>query len=119
MMMRRRRGVGLLGVAAVAGTAAYAGKKSAEGAAREQAEQEQIAELQAQQAAMAQQMAAQQAPPPAYAPPAPAAPAPAAPAPTGGGDLTSQLQQLAALHTAGVLSDDEFAAAKQKLLTGG
>ena len=36
--------------------------------------------------------------------------APAAP------DLTAQLQQLAQLHTAGVLSDEEFAAAKQKLL---
>ena len=49
-----------------------------------------------------------QAPAPA---PAPAA-APAAP------DLTAQLQQLAQLHTAGVLSDAEFAAAKQKLLAG-
>ena len=38
--------------------------------------------------------------------------APAAP------DLTAQLQQLAQLHTAGVLSDEEFAAAKQKLLAG-
>ena len=42
------------------------------------------------------------------------APAPAAAAP----DLTAQLQQLAQLHTAGVLSDEEFAAAKQKLLGG-
>ena len=33
-------------------------------------------------------------------------------------DLTAQLQQLAQLHTAGVLSDEEFAAAKQKLLAG-
>ena len=31
-------------------------------------------------------------------------------------DLTSQLQQLSQLHNAGVLSDEEFAAAKQKLL---
>jgi hypothetical protein len=31
-------------------------------------------------------------------------------------DLTSQLQQLAQLHDSGVLSDQEFAAAKQKLL---
>ena len=48
---------------------------------------------------------------PPAAPPPPAA-APAAP------DLTAQLQQLAQLHTAGVLSDEEFAAAKQKLLAG-
>ena len=45
-----------------------------------------------------------------------AAPA-AAPAPAES-DLTSQLQQLAQLHTAGVLSDEEFAQAKQKLLAG-
>jgi hypothetical protein len=48
-----------------------------------------------------------------YAPPPAAAPQ-AAP----GNDLTAQLQQLAQLHTAGVLSDEEFAAAKAKLLGG-
>jgi len=31
-------------------------------------------------------------------------------------DTVEQLKQLAALHTAGVLSDEEFAAAKSKLL---
>ena len=41
-----------------------------------------------------------------------ARPRPAAP------DLTAQLQQLAQLHNAGVLSDEEFAQAKQKLLAG-
>lgn len=46
---------------------------------------------------------------------APPPPAPAA-APVPGPDLTAQLQQLAQLHDAGVLSDDEFAAAKAKLL---
>jgi hypothetical protein len=39
-----------------------------------------------------------------------AAPAAAAP------DLMAQLNQLAQLHTAGTLTDDEFAAAKTKLL---
>lgn len=55
-------------------------------------------------------------PPQQYAPPPPQydAPPPAAPAP--GSDLTAQLQQLAQLHSAGVLSDEEFAAAKAKLL---
>jgi membrane protease subunit (stomatin/prohibitin family) len=56
-----------------------------------------------------QMYAAQQeqaAPPQEYA---------AAPA---GDDLTAQLQQLSQLHNAGVLSDAEFAAAKQKLLSG-
>jgi hypothetical protein len=33
-----------------------------------------------------------------------------------GSDLTAQLQQLAQLHAAGVLNDEEFAAAKAKLL---
>ncbi len=52
----------------------------------------------------------QQAPPP----PPPAAPAaPAAPA---GDDLVGKINQLAQLRDAGVLSDDEFAAAKSKLL---
>ncbi len=32
--------------------------------------------------------------------------------------MASQLQQLSQLHNAGVLSDDEFAQAKQKLLAG-
>ena len=62
----------------------------------------------AQQVA-AQQVAAQQVPV--------AAPAPAAPAPAGGGDdLLGQLQQLAQLQAAGVLTAEEFAAAKAKLL---
>jgi len=33
-------------------------------------------------------------------------------------DLTAQFQQLAQLHAAGVLTDEEFAAAKNKLLAG-
>jgi hypothetical protein len=33
-----------------------------------------------------------------------------------GTDMASQLQQLAQLHASGVLSNAEFAAAKQKLL---
>ena len=51
-----------------------------------------------------QQMAAQQAA---------AAPAPAAPAED---DQMAKLQQLATLHSQGVLSDEEFAAAKAKVL---
>jgi hypothetical protein len=111
-MMRRRRGPGLLGVAAVAGTAAYVGNKSAQKGAQqqanEQAQNQELAQLEAQNAAMQQQLAAQQAPPPAAAPVA-------APA---GIDM-AQLKQLGELHTAGVLSDEEFAAAKAKVLAGG
>lgn len=48
-------------------------------------------------------------------------PAPPVPAPTpvpapAGGDLTSQLQTLANLHAQGVLNDEEYTAAKKKLL---
>jgi hypothetical protein len=42
----------------------------------------------------------------------------AAPAAPVGNDLNSQLMQLSQLHNAGVLSDEEFAQAKQKLLNG-
>ena len=62
--------------------------------------------------AMAQQAAAEQAAAEAAAAPPPPAAAPA-------NDLTSQLQQLATLEEQGILSDDEFAAAKAKLLSGG
>jgi hypothetical protein len=78
-----------------------------DGAAQDQqdaAYQQGMADAQAQQPA---------APPP---PPAPAAPPPAA-APAAP-DLTSELQQMAQLHDAGVLTDEEFAQAKQKLLSG-
>ena len=61
---------------------------------------------QAQMQQMAQEAAAQQL----------AAQQQAAPAAGGGDDMMAQLQQLATLHTQGVLTDDEFAAAKAKLL---
>ena len=43
-------------------------------------------------------------------------PAPASPATAPGADLTTELQRLADLKEQGLLSDEEFAAAKQKLL---
>ncbi|HEY9378369.1 MAG TPA: SHOCT domain-containing protein [Jiangellaceae bacterium] len=59
----------------------------------------------------------QQQQPPAYAPPPPTAPPPpAAEAPAD--SLTDQLQRLADLKAQGILSDEEFAAAKAKLLGG-
>jgi hypothetical protein len=45
-----------------------------------------------------------------------AAPPPAAPPPAAAPSMMDQLTQLADLHKQGVLSDDEFAAAKGKLL---
>ncbi|WP_421118440.1 SHOCT domain-containing protein [Aquihabitans daechungensis] len=60
-------------------------------------------------AAYQQDVQAQQ---PQYAPPPPP-PAAAAPA---GGDMIEQLKQLADLHSAGVLTDEEFATQKAKIL---
>ena len=48
--------------------------------------------------------------------PAPPVAEPAPPAASAGGDVAGQLQELAGLHDSGVLSDEEFAAAKAKLL---
>jgi len=104
--MRRRMGRPLLRAAAVGGAGYYAGKKIAEGQQAEAMQDQQIADLQ-------EQVAVQQAQ--SYAPPPP--PAPAA-APGAGSDTVARLQELASLHASGVLSDDEFAAAKQKVLAG-
>ena len=90
---------GMARTAVVAGTAtAVSNRVSRRQAARWQ--QQDYAE---------QQQYAQQAPP-AYAPAPEAAPPPA------GADMTAELERLAALRNQGVLTDDEFAAAKAKLL---
>ncbi|MGB9346012.1 MAG: SHOCT domain-containing protein [Ilumatobacteraceae bacterium] len=80
-------------------------------AAEQQAAQQAAFESQAQLADMQAQMNAMQAQQAAAAPPPPA-PA-AAPA---GDDLMAELSKLADLKAAGVLTDEEFAAAKAKLL---
>jgi hypothetical protein len=75
--------------------------------ARNSAEQQQQEQYQDQRIGDLEQQ--QQAPP--QQPPAPAAtPAPAASSP-----MVDQLNQLATLHQQGVLTDDEFTAAKAKL----
>ena len=98
MMFRPRRP--LMRVAAGAATATVAYK-----AGQRRTQQNQYNDQ--AQAADAQT----QAPPPQAAP-APAAPA-AAPAPA---DSTAELERLAKLHESGALNDEEFAAAKAKLL---
>ena len=119
--MRRRMGHPLLRAAAVGGAGYYAGKRISEGRQAEAMQDQQIADLQDQ---VAYQQEQSQAPPPqpqAYAPPPPPAPAPAAapaPAPGAGSETVARLQELASLHASGVLTDDEFAAAKQKVLAG-
>jgi hypothetical protein len=95
MFVRRRP---LLRAAVVGGGAYMAGKHMANKAnqqAADEAPQDQYGQQQ-------------------YAPPQQQAPPPAAP--SGGPSMADQLQQIAALHQQGVLSDDEFAAAKAKLL---
>jgi hypothetical protein len=137
--MRRRMGrPGLVGTmartAVVAGTAtavvgAVSGSKQAQaqGAAAQQnaaaQSQAQMAEMQAQmdqmnaaQAAAAQQEAIDKAVADALAAKeAAAAPAAAAPA-AGGGDTMAELQKLVDLKSQGLLTDEEFAAMKSKLL---
>jgi hypothetical protein len=109
---------GLIGMAArtavVAGTAtAVSGAVAGHQQRRAyEAQEQQAYEMQQQQAAM--DAAAAQAVANAQA--AQAAPAPAPAAAGGGDDLMAKLSQLAQLHAQGILSDDEFAAAKAKLL---
>jgi hypothetical protein len=92
-----------MAAAVVGGVAYHVGKKGAQASQQEDEQNQAIADLQAQQAQ-------QQAPPPQeYAPAAPA---------TGGG-IADQLTQLKGLLDSGVLSQEEFDAAKAKALAGG
>jgi len=102
--MGRRRGPSLIGVAAttavVAGTAGAVKGKQQKAAAQQQqatAQQQEMAQMQANQDAMAMQ----QAQPPA-------------------GGMTdeklAQLQKLGELKAAGILTEEEFAAEKAKIL---
>ena len=111
MFVRRRP---LLRAAVVGGGAYMAGKhmanKANQQAADEDYQNQRIDQLEQQQP-QGQYGQQQDAPPPQQAPP------PAAPA--GGSSVADQLQQIATLHQQGVLSDDEFTAAKAKILGGG
>ena len=110
-MMRRRRP--LLRAAAVGGGAYMAGKARA----RNQAEREaydadqdaRISDLEAQQAQQGQGYPQQdypQQPPPQQPPPQ-----------DGGPSMLDQLNSLTELHNSGALTDEEFSAAKAKLLS--
>ena len=108
--MRRRMGrPGLVGT--MARSAVIAGTATAVSGSIQQKQQAGAAQAQAAPQQEAAQ-AAQAAPPP---PPAPAAPQDAPPA-AGSGDLMDQLERLANLKTSGLLSDEEFSAAKAQLL---
>jgi len=107
-MMGRRRGGGVVRTvgrtAAIAGTAsAVSGRVQRRQNQRWSADQQQVA---AQQQAAYNQGVADAAPPP---PPA------AAPA-SGEDDRIAQLERLAGLREKGILTDEEFAAEKAKIL---
>ena len=108
--MRRRMGrPGLVGT--MARTAVIAGTATAVSGSIQKKQQAGAAQAQA----AAEQQAAQAAPPPPPPSPAPAVPQDAPPA-AGSGDLMDQLERLANLKTSGLLSDEEFSAAKAQLL---
>jgi hypothetical protein len=69
-----------------------------------------------QQRRWSEQEAAQQEPPPGYYSVPPQASEPVVEQAPAEDELTASLNRLADLHARGVLSDDEFAAAKAKLL---
>ena len=115
MPLRRIGRPGLIGMAAR--TAVVAGTATAVSGSVQRHQQEKAQnQYNEQQAAAAEQQAqidaAAQAAAAQYAQPAPAA----APASSGGTDVVAELQKLASLKEAGVLNDEEFAAAKAKLL---
>jgi hypothetical protein len=112
--MMRRRMIGRPVARAVVGTAVVAGTAGAVRHHQEKKWNKQAYEDQAVQQMEQQQMMQQQQ---QYAPPPPQQYAPPPePAPSAGNDMMAQLTQLSQLHNAGVLNDEEFAAAKAKLL---
>jgi Short C-terminal domain len=90
-MFRRRRP--LMAAAMIGGVAHHAGRVSAQNQQREDDEQARLDALEYQAAT-------------------------AAPAPAGPSDLTVKLTELKSLADQGVLTPEEFTAAKQKLLAG-
>jgi Short C-terminal domain len=97
---------GMARTAVVAGTATAVSNRVSRRQANRWAEKDQSAQDAADAEAYRQQQAnAQQAPPP---PPQPAAPAQT--------DVVGQLQKLGELKAAGILTEEEFAAQKAKIL---
>jgi hypothetical protein len=88
----------------VGGAAYYAGRRTAQGESREAEQQARLEQLEAQQAQQ------QYTPPPQYAQPPPPA--------TGQKSVTEQLTELKQLMDTGVLTPQEFEAAKAKVLRG-
>ncbi|MGO8961967.1 MAG: SHOCT domain-containing protein [Streptosporangiaceae bacterium] len=97
MPLRRRP---LLRAAAVGGGAYVMGKRSAQRSAMDQGQDERISQLEADQSAQSQMAPAQTSPDAAQ------------------GSMLDDLGRLTAMHDKGALSDEEFAQAKAKLLSG-
>jgi Short C-terminal domain len=117
-MFRRRP---LMRAAVVGGGAYIAGKHVAN---RQAEEAQYAADQDARISALEQQQPGgqydqppqYQQPPPQYQQPPPQSQQPPAPAQDASSSMVDQLNKLAELHQQGVLTDDEFAAAKAKLL---
>jgi uncharacterized Zn finger protein len=104
---------GVARTAVIAGTATTVSNRVSRRQANKWAAQDEQQSAQDEQAAKAQaydqqQYAQQQAPPPQ----------PAAPAAPAQDDMLTQLQKLGELKSAGVLTEEEFAAQKAKILAG-
>jgi predicted flap endonuclease-1-like 5' DNA nuclease len=100
---------GMARTAVVAGTATAVSNRVSRRQGNRWAAKEDEQAAQEEQAAKAQAYDQQQYAQPAYAPP------PAAPAQD---DMLTQLQKLGELNAAGVLTEEEFAAQKAKILAG-
>ena len=107
---------GIARTAVVAGTATAVSNRVSRRQANRWADKDQQAQDAADADAYRQQQYDQQQgypPQQAYAPPPPPPPQPAAPAQD---DMITQLQKLGELKSAGVLTEEEFAAQKAKIL---
>jgi hypothetical protein len=103
---------GVARTAAIAGTATAVSNRVSRRQANKWAAQDEQQAAEEDQAAKAQAYDQQQAQQPAYAPP------PQAPAAPAQDDMLTQLQKLGELKAAGVLTEEEFAAQKAKILAG-
>ncbi|MFN3219394.1 MAG: SHOCT domain-containing protein [Acidimicrobiales bacterium] len=124
-MRRGRMGrPGLVGTVArtavISGTATAVSNNVSRRQAGKAQQAQAVAQLEQQQEWEAQQQwAAQQAAAAAAAQPPPPAPVAAPPATAGSGDATiDKLKELAELKAQGILTDDEFAAQKARILAG-
>ncbi len=114
--------MGLLGMmartAVVAGTATAVSNRVSRRQVNRWNQKAEAQEYEQQQSAPEQQPQYQdpQYQQPQYQQPQYQQPAPPAAAPAGGSNIADEIQRLASLKEQGILSDDEFAAAKAKLL---